>query len=234
LARSFFIFQLQFLIPVFGILKYQFLSCLVLPTSDLIFSMSSPILALELLFNSTHGDQWRWRNEALYGVTWSFKFPQADPCNDKNRVWQGITCSSQPNICKLQSCEIVSLVLSYYNLNGTLPSQFFVHLSSLKVFDISGSRGLVGSIPSEIGSLSQLSFLNFYNNHLTGAIPSEIGSLSQLTTLNIDKNQLTDAIPSAVGSFSYLIYLNLDNNHLAGSLPSEIGSLSRLVGLYLC
>jgi hypothetical protein len=119
-------------------------------------TLPSQTQALELLFNATKGEQWRWRNEVTNGPKWSFSSPQADPCSDQGRVWQGIACSSAPNICKLQSCEIVSLNLNAYNLKGTLPSQFFVPLSSLRKLEISGSVGLVGSIPSEIGSLSQL------------------------------------------------------------------------------
>jgi hypothetical protein len=144
--------------------------------SPLVITTTSPsqIQALELLFNSTQGDQWRWKNEAIYGPQWSFSSPQADPCNDKNRVWQGITCSSPPNICKLQSCEIVSLALLGSNLNGTLPSQFFVQLTSLFTLDLSTSLGLSGSIPSEIGSLSRLNSLHLYNNRLTGSFSDRL------------------------------------------------------------
>jgi Leucine-rich repeat (LRR) protein len=193
----------------------------------------SQIEALELLFNSTRGDQWRWRNEATSGPKWSFSSPQADPCNDKGRVWQGITCSSAPNICKLQSCEIVSLDLNAYNLKGTLPSQFFVQLFSLKKFEISASVGLVGSIPSEIGFLSQLSHLSINLNQLSGSIPSEISSLSRLSVLYLDNNQLTGAIPSEVGSLIQLNAILLYSNQLTGAIPSEIGSLSRLESLSL-
>ena len=52
-------------------------------------SSVSQIHALEILFNSTKGEQWQWENETLNGPKWSFSSPQADPCNDKNRVWQG-------------------------------------------------------------------------------------------------------------------------------------------------
>jgi Leucine-rich repeat (LRR) protein len=183
---------------------------------------------LKLLFDSTRGDQWRWRNEATYGPKWSFSSPQADPCSDKGRVWQGITCSSQPNICKLQSCEIVSLELNAYNLNGTLPSQFFFQLTSLTRLEISSSVGLIGSIPSEIGSLSRLSSLFLNLNQLTGVIPAKIGLLTELSGLYLDKNQLTGTIPSAVGSLARLNDLSLYLNQLSGVVPSEIGSLSRL------
>jgi len=39
-----------------------------------------------------------------------------------------------------------------------------------------GGQGLTGSIPPEIGSLTNLRHLYLYNNQLTGSIPSEIGN----------------------------------------------------------
>jgi Leucine-rich repeat (LRR) protein len=193
----------------------------------------SQIQALELLFNSTQGDQWIWRNEATNGPKWSFSFPQPDPCNDQNRVWQGITCSSSPNMCKFQSCEVVSLVLESYNLKGTLPPGFFVPLISLTNLDVSSSLGLVGSIPAEIGSLSQLRSLSLSINQLTGVIPSEIGSLSQLSSMYLQDNQLTGVIPPEIRSLSHLDLLSLSINQLTGTIPSEIGSLSHLNSLSL-
>jgi hypothetical protein len=115
-------------------------------------------------------------------------FSQADPCNDQNQVWQGITCSSPANNCKLQSCEIMSLILDTLNLNGTLPAQFFMQLTSLTHLEISFSPSLVGSIPAEIGSLALLNTLFLDNNRLTGTIPSEIRFLTRLDSLYLHMN----------------------------------------------
>ena len=43
-----------------------------------------------------------------------------------------------------------------------------------------GHNGLTGSIPSEIGNLTNLIFLNLYSNELIGSIPTEIGNLTNL------------------------------------------------------
>jgi Leucine-rich repeat (LRR) protein len=42
---------------------------------------------------------------------------------------------------------------------------------------------LTSTIPSEIGLLTQLELLSFFNNSLTSTIPSEILRLTQLTSL---------------------------------------------------
>ena len=59
-------------------------------------------------------------------------------------------------------------------------------------------QGLTGSIPPEIGCLTNLTYLNLSVNQLTGEIPPELGNLTNLTTLYIHINQLTGEIPQAV------------------------------------
>jgi hypothetical protein len=88
-------------------------------------TLPSQILALELLFNATNGKNWIWKNEVLYGQKWSFASPQSDPCDANNKAWQGISCSLSPDICRLQTCEIRTLRLNDYNLDGTLPHASF-------------------------------------------------------------------------------------------------------------
>ncbi len=118
-------------------------------------------------------------------------------------------------------------------------------------------NGLMGNIPSEIGNLSYLEYLNVTNNQLTGTIPIEllylvnlkhlyiddneltgtipieIDNLSNLQSLALDNNQLTGNIPIQIGNLSYLEELYLDNNQLTGNIPEEVGNLSNLRELYL-
>jgi hypothetical protein len=188
--------------------------------------------ALELLFNKTSGGHWRWKNELVRGPKWSFTSPQADPCNDGNRAWQGII-SSSPDVCKLQLCEIVSLTLDAYNLNGTLPSETFAQLNSLTYLEISSYHDLDGAIPSEIGSLSQLSALILHKNQLTGTLPTEFGCLIRLSALYLSENHLTGRIPTEIGSLIQLTTLHLYLNQFSGIIPSQIGSLSNLDSLFL-
>jgi Leucine-rich repeat (LRR) protein len=199
---------------LFG-LSIQLIMAILFYHLSISLSLTSPsqIEGLEILFNSTNGTNWRWKNEVLSGPKWSFSYPQSDPCSDKNKAWQGITCSSAPNVCRLQACEIVSLVFNLLNLDGTLPPEFFVSLTSLTTLQLSNSRKLTGTIPSEIGSLSRLSSLSLFSNQLTGFLPSNLSSLSQLRLVYLEMNQLSGTIPSIFGSLSQLIYLSLDSNH---------------------
>ena len=73
---------------------------------------------------------------------------------------------------------------------------------------LSGYR-LIGEIPAELGSLSNLTILYLSGNELSGEIPAELGSLSNLVGLNLSGNQLSGEIPAELGSLSNLGYLDL-------------------------
>jgi Leucine-rich repeat (LRR) protein len=92
---------------------------------------------------------------------------------------------------------------------------------------------LTGSIPPEIGYLTNLTYLNLDYNQLTGEIPPEIWSLTNLTYLNLGQNDLTGSIPPEIGNLTNLTYLSLRYNQLTGSIPPEIGNLTNLGLLYL-
>jgi Leucine-rich repeat (LRR) protein len=120
-----------------------------------------------------------------------------------------------------------SLNLEGNQLTGSIPPEigYLTNLTWLSLDD----SDLTGSIPSEIGNLTNLIYLNLGdNNQLTGSIPSEIGNLTNLTYLNIDDSDLTGSIPSEIGNLINLNDLDLENNQLTGSIPPEIGNLTNL------
>ena len=90
-----------------------------------------------------------------------------------------------------------------------------------------------GSLPAELGNLSQLTELDLWNNGLSGSIPAELGSLSNLLYLFLMDNQLSGSIPAELGNLSNLLFLRLDNNQLSGPIPAELGRLSNLQRLFL-
>lgn len=200
---------------------------LLFPFPSLSLTPSSQIEGLKYLYQATNGTNWRWKN-TWRGSKWSFSIPQSDPCNDMNQTWQGVTCSSLPNVCSTQHCDIISLVLKIFRLDGTIPFEFFQRMTSLETLQISNSHQLIGSLPSELGLLSQLNYLSLYSNGLTGSIPSQLGFLSQLNYLYLYENELTGLIPSQLGSLIQLFDFDLSYNQLTGTLPSELGLMSRL------
>ena len=89
------------------------------------------------------------------------------------------------------------------------------------------------SIPTEIGLLTQLTFLRLFQNQLSGTIPSTMGNLTQLTTLNLFDNSLVGTIPSELGNLIELTELSLNFNILRGSIPSTFGNLMQMKSLYI-
>ncbi len=96
-----------------------------------------------------------------------------------------------------------------------------------------GSNQLSGSIPPELGDLSELQDLRLYSNQIGGSIPPELGDLSNLLVLALGYNQLTGSIPPELGSLANAQNFSLNNNQLTGSIPTELGDLTNVTGFYL-
>ena len=94
-------------------------------------------------------------------------------------------------------------------------------------------NGLAGSIPSDLGSLTNVRWLFLYLNALTGTIPGELGNLTNLQSLALGFNDLSGPIPNELGRLVNLRYLDLIYNNLSGSIPSTLGRLGSLETLYL-
>ena len=116
-------------------------------------------------------------------------------------------------------------------LSGSIPAEIG-ELSNLTYLELSSNQ-LSGSIPAEIGKLSNLEELYLTHNELSGSIPVEIGKLSNLRYLFLNNNEFSGSIPAEIGRLSNLFTLSLPSNRLSGSIPAEIGELSRLGWLFL-
>jgi len=149
--------------------------------------------------------------------------------NQSIDTWFGIELNDSGCVSKIELCTNCSDYLAGgegNNLQGTLPSSIG-SLSELNTLSISRNR-LNGEIPLEIGNLLKLDTLQLNSNLLTGTIPSELGELGELIVLSISGNRLEGQIPVEIVKISNLKTLYIYNNNITGSLPSEIGLLSRL------
>jgi hypothetical protein len=80
---------------------------------------------------------------------------------------------------------------------------------------------LSGSLPAELGNLSNLQYLYLYNNELSGFVPPELASLSNLRDLRLSNNTLTVHVPSILFAMPSLDIMLLDWNLLSGPLPFD-------------
>ena len=116
--------------------------------------------------------------------------------------------------------RVTVLDLSMRGLDGSIPPGLG-SLTGLDILSLDNNR-LSGAIPPELGSLANLRFLYLYKNRLTGGIPAELGSLASLNTMWLFNNQLTGSIPAELEDLSNLERLGLDNNQLTGCIPPEL------------
>ena len=131
----------------------------------------------------------------------------------------------------LQTRRVTRLILRDSQLAGMIPPELGT-LTDLSYLDLRGNQ-LTGAIPAELGHLVNLETLYLHGNQLSGTIPAELGDLSYLQRLWLSNNQLNGPIPSELGQLSNLEELNLRGNQLTGSIPAELGQLFNLKTLYL-
>ena len=65
---------------------------------------------------------------------------------------------------------------------------------------VGATNKMFGSLPSEIGMMSDLEILRFPNIAFSGAIPSEIGLLKNLSRFEIRDTNVLGAIPTEIGT----------------------------------
>lgn len=105
-------------------------------------------------------------------------------------------------------------------LSGTLPTEM-ASARSLQEFYV-GENQLTGTIPWEIMFLMHsLVDLHLHSNQLSQSIPTRLGLLTQLRWLNLANNQFTGTIPTSLGRMTLMQLFQVENNSLQGDLPSE-------------
>jgi len=127
--------------------------------------------------------------------------------------------------------RVSQIELLWNNLTGTLPDEIG-NITDLQILELYANQ-ISGEIPATIGNLAGLTCLSLRGNHLIGTIPQEIENLINLEYLLLFENQLEGSIPSGIGNLVHLEYILLQNNQLTGPIPDEICNLSNLETLRL-
>ena len=122
----------------------------------------------------------------------------------------GTECTWRGVVCDAGGTTVIQLILANNNLTGTLPPEIG-QLTNLNLLAL-GLNHLAGSIPTQLGNLTSLTHLDLQLNLLTGSIPPELASLSNLQTLDLDYNRLSRGIPPWLGTLQSLGNLTLIGN----------------------
>ena len=90
-------------------------------------------------------------------------------------------------------------------------------------------NGLEGALPTELGALSALAYLEVGGNRLGDSIPPELGDLARLRGLWLDDNELVGPLPEVLGDLADLHGLWVGGNRLSGSVPASFLELDDLL-----
>jgi Leucine-rich repeat (LRR) protein len=155
-------------------------------------------------------------------------YNSAGGANWKNNTgWMGVAgteCDWFGITCTNDSVTLISL--SSNGLSGSIPSELGNLTNLTRLYLI--ANNLSGSIPPELGNLTKLTWLFLNSNSLSGSIPSELDNLSNLERLYLNANSLSGSIPAWLGTLSNMEWLYLNGNSFTGTIPSELSSLANL------
>lgn len=110
--------------------------------------------------------------------------------------WYGVTCIWDIEK-KVQ--VVTEIVLNKNNLSGTIPDEIG-HLSQLEALSLRRNN-IVGQIPTELYNHKMLKELLLSNNKLLGTLSSNLEQMDSLQKIYLDGNNFTGQIPDAICQF---------------------------------
>lgn len=99
-------------------------------------------------------------------------------------------------------------------LEGVIPEEISLleHLTELNLHGnvLGFTRGFHGTIPTELGELKQLEYLNLSYNSFEGTVPTELAALTKLIDLRLARNSLEGTMPEELCHRGNMCYLSAD------------------------
>lgn len=135
--------------------------------------------------------------------------------------------------------DSLALVALYYSANGKnwdgswkleepLEKWYGVFMDNERVIDLSlNSNNLEGTLPEELGWLTEITKIKFYGNKLSGPIPASFNKLTKLTHIFMSRNKFSGQIPD-LSALQDLELLDLTFNRIEGFIPATLITLPKL------
>ncbi|TYI41983.1 hypothetical protein ES332_A01G065800v1 [Gossypium tomentosum] len=95
----------------------------------------------------------------------------------------------------------------------------------LSFLSFGGNPLISGYLPVSIGNLLvSLQYFYAWSCNISGSIPGEIGNLTDLVVLDLSDNNLVGSTPTTLTRLKHIQWLDLSSNFLSGPLQIEIGN----------
>ncbi|KAG7984502.1 hypothetical protein I3843_04G164000 [Carya illinoinensis] len=143
--------------------------------------------------------------------------------------WDGVECDPHTG-------HVIGLDLSASCLDGSINSNSSLfRLSHLQSLNLAYNYFNHSKIPSTIGNLSRLTYLNLSESYISGEVPSEVSYLSKLSSLDLSYNRdlVIGSLTSLVQNLTRLEEILLSKVNISSRVPESLANLSSLRTLEL-
>jgi hypothetical protein len=145
-------------------------------------------------------------------------FTRDKPCPELGRALYG------PHlICRDGQVTHITIDDEYPSTGGILSTSIGLLTGLVELLVHDRHEGLHGTIPTQMGQLSDLVVLNLCCNVLTGSIPTELAQLTALRQIGLHVNELSGSIPRSLSTIKSLYYVRFYRNQLTGVAPRFVG-----------
>jgi disease resistance protein RPS2 len=158
-------------------------------------------------------------------------FPSEEETRDRKRI--SVNDNEISDLPPDFKCPtLVSLVLAENRQLKEIPESFLGNVMSLKVLDLSDTS--IQALPTTVGQLGQLEFLNLRGCDKLEELPDSICNLSHLQFLNLEDCDNLNSLPDRIGALKNLKHLKFSGSDKGVMvIPHQISQLTSLNKLVL-